>query len=142
MTHAFGVTWHADRDKLDDYGDPFCVMGKGPIARSFENRWLTIPAPSPFTHATTGPGICAPYLYVAHWLDHATNVVDIALNPVTLVGHFGQPIVLYANQGEPPPGSHEANALTFGQAPRNCPAPPQYWIEYRRPRRFDRNIDR
>jgi hypothetical protein len=142
MTHAFGVNYHADKDTLDDYADPFCVMGKGPIARSFENPWLTVPAPSPFTHSTTGPGICAPYLYVAGWLDYQRNVVELPRDPIALAARIGTTVTLAANQGAPTPGSPEAVALTFGGIPQGANDPSQYWVEYRRPRRFDRGVDR
>jgi len=116
-------------------------MGRGPVARSFENRWLTIPAPSTYTHATTGPGICAPYLYVAHWLDYQRNVVEIRADAIAQ--NAGAAIIaLDANQGAPTPESSARIALAFGAIPGGTGDPSQYWIEYRIPRRFDRGVDR
>jgi hypothetical protein len=141
MTHAFGVTYHADRNELDDYNDPFCVMGQGPVARSFENRWLTIPAPSVYTHSTTGPGICAPYLYVAGWLDYRRNVVEIDVEMIPR--HAGETVTLDANLGAPIPDSPARIALVFGSTPTDILGDAQqYWLEYRIPRRFDRGVDR
>jgi hypothetical protein len=138
VTHAFGVGYHADRYGPNDYGDPFCIMGRGNTARSFQNMRLTVAGP--FTHATTGPGICAPYLLVAGWLDYAANVVEIPV--AALDQHAGGAVItLDANQGAPPTGSGKRIALTVGSLPSG-PADAQMWIEYRHPSRFDRRIDR
>jgi hypothetical protein len=138
MTHAFGVCPHADLATYDDYGDQFCVMSKGPVARSFENSRLTI-VNTPFTHATTGPGICAPYLYVAGWLDYAANVAGIPTSAIAQ--NTGAAITtIFANQGAPPPGSDRRIALAVGDVPKTTGDPAQYWIEYRHPSGFDRKI--
>jgi hypothetical protein len=148
MTHDFGVCSHADRVTLDDYSDPFCIMGMGPVARSFQNPHLATPAER-FTHATTGPVTSAAYLFVTGWLDYRTNVVEIAPNdlPQPPTGP-GIPIVisvvttLDANQGAPPPGSANKIAITSGSVPRQTSDPAQIWIEYRHPSGLDRGVDR
>jgi hypothetical protein len=138
MTHAFGVCSHADRLQLDDYADPFCLMGMGNTARSFQNPRLTVPGN--FTHATTGPGLCAPYLYVAGWLDYKANVIEIGSGSVD--EHVGETISLAANQGAPPWVSLQTIAVTFGAVPQTPNDPPQFWVEYRKPDGFDRGIDK
>jgi hypothetical protein len=147
MTHAFGVHYHADRKTDNDYADPFCMMGNGWTARSFENSRIANPNPSGvsrspgFPHTTTGPGIITPYLYQAKWLDYTANVNNIQFNSLgeptgTLTGS------LYANQGAPPVRSPKKIALTIGGIPQTTEDPPQYWIEYRLPYGFDLGICR
>ena len=155
MTHTFGVHYHADRKTDNDYADPFCIMGKGLVARSFDNSRIANPNPSGvsgnpgFPHTTTGPGIITPYLFQAKWLDYTANVNNIKFEIIpdpdprrkgsvkptgTLIGS------LYANQGAPPVGSPKKIALTVGDRPiENLP---QYWIEYRLPHGFDLGICR
>jgi hypothetical protein len=139
MTHAFGVNYHADRKTIHDYDDPFCMMGRGPVARSFENGRISVPGR--FPHSTTGPGIITPYLYQAKWLDYTANVNNIEFNSL------GEPTgsltgSLYTNQGAPPVGSPKKIALTIGCIPQTTEDLPQYWIEYRLPHSFDLGICR
>lgn len=138
MTHAFGCCPHADQSSYDDYGDPFCVMGKGSIARSFENQRLLYPGT--YTYSTSGPGICAPYLYVLGWLDFRANVASVTT--AAIPENTGAAIVtISANQGAPPPGAPQRIALALGDTPKAVGDPSQYWIEYRHPSRFDRQIN-
>lgn len=137
MTHAFGVNYHADRKTIHDYDDPFCMMGKGWVARSFENARVAVPGG--FPHSTTGPGIITPYLYQATWLDYTANVNNIEFNSL------GEPTgsltgSLYANQGAPSVGSPKKIALTIDSIPQTTEDLPQYWIEYRLPHGFDLGI--
>lgn len=139
LTHAFGLCPHADLSSYDDYGDQFCVMAQGPVSRSFENPRLTI-VNTPFTHATTGPGVIAPYLYELGWLDYRRNVAEV---PTSNISQFtgGRVITLFANQGAPPPDSNRQIALALGGVPSQLSDPLQYWIEYRHTSRFDRQIN-
>jgi hypothetical protein len=135
MTHGFRLCPHADRTTYDDYSDPFCIMGKGPIARSFENEQVEYQGWPYDTLGTTGPGLCAPYLAELGWLDYAQQVVSFpasALPPETLV-------TIFANHGAPPEPTVQI-ALVLGDRPTKTTDPPQYWIEYRQPSRLDRDI--
>ncbi|GLV60412.1 hypothetical protein KDH_72320 [Dictyobacter sp. S3.2.2.5] len=143
MTHAFGVGPHADRYTAtgpQEYADPFCVMGRGNTARSFANPRLTLLSAN-YTHDTTGPGICAPYLYVAKWLDYQKNVEQLETSAMDQ-NAGGAIITLNANQGAPGPGRTERIALTIGTLPTQANGQSQYWIEYRHPSAFDRGVDR
>lgn len=131
LVHAFGVCSHADRYTLDDYADPFCVMGRGSIARSFENTRLT--RPGNWTHATTGPSLIPVFQLQAGWLNYPANVIQVA-------GPDGVH-TLTANQGAPPEQYTEKVALTIGASPARSSDPTQLWLEYRHPSGFDRHIN-
>jgi hypothetical protein len=140
MLHTYGGgLYHADRyidGQLIEYASPFCPMGTGSIARSYPNPALTITGTG-FSHDTTGPGMSAPSLASAGWLDSASNVLDLRSQ------HINAGIVtLYVNQGAPQVGSTQAIAITAGPHPMSTIALPQLWIEYRIPIGFDRHIDR
>jgi hypothetical protein len=138
MTHVFGLCPHADQTSYDDYNDPFCVMGQGPVARSFRNRRLDVDGAN-FAFGVSGPGICAPYLYAIGWLDYANNVVRIP--PDALAQNTGGALItLFANHGAPSePGRRIALAL--GDIPGQVSDPAQWWIEYRHTSRFDQQIN-
>jgi hypothetical protein len=138
MTHTLGLSPHADQTTYDDYNDPFCVMGRGPVARSFRNRRLDVDGAN-FALGVSGPGICAPYLYAIGWLDYAHNVAGIP--PGALAQNTGAALItLFANHGAPPePGRRIALAL--GDIPGRVSDPAQYWIEYRHTSRFDQQIN-
>ncbi len=131
LVHAFGVCSHADRYVLDDYADPFCVMGRGSIARSFENTRLTRPGNR--THATTGPSLLPVFQLQAGWLSYPANVIQVP-------GPDGVH-TLTANQGAPPEQYTEKVALTIGALPVRPGDPTQLWLEYRHPSGFDRRIN-
>lgn len=136
-THAFGVHYHADVKKIE-YGDLFCLMGSGG-GRGFSNPRLAVPNGG-FSNGLDGPGICAPYLLVAGWLDYKANVVGI--EPSALAQNTGSTLTtLAANQGAPPPGSSTKIAMAIGNIPTQAADPPQYWIEYRHPSGYDRGIN-
>jgi hypothetical protein len=137
MTHDFGVGYHADRYILDDYGDPFCIMGAPSSARSFQNPRLVFP--DTFPHATTGPGVCAPYLLVTGWLDYGANVIEMPISALEQ-NAGGAIITLDVNHGAPPSGSTRRIALAIGTIPTG-PNEAQFWVEYRHPSRFDLTID-
>ena len=136
MTHSFGVCCHADSNTYDDYGDPFCIMGSTGGARSFDNPRLAFSSQDA-PHTASGPGICAPYLFVAGWLDRVANITALP----ALSQAIGSTITLDANQGAPSFGSFSQIALTIGGVPKNINDPPQYWVEFRITRNFDRAID-
>jgi len=142
MTHAIGVGCHADAVTYDDYGNSFCIMGASRGARGFNDQRLGLTlAPAgigiDLSHALSGPGLCAPYLYVAGWLDTVANTTALPRHPAS-----GSTFTLDANQGAPRHGSTQRIALTLGDLPQQPGDPSQYWIEYRHPSGFDRNIDR
>jgi hypothetical protein len=138
MTHTFGLCPHADRSTYDDYEDPFCVMGRGPTARSFRNRRLDVDGAN-FAFGVSGPGICAPYLHALGWLSYTDHVVAISTRSLPeRIG--GAPITLVANHGAPP-GPTARVALALGDIPLGTNDPAQYWIEYRHTSRFDHRID-
>lgn len=138
MTHTFGLCPHADQTTYDDYNDPFCIMGSGPVARSFRNRRLDVDGAN-FAFGVSGPGICAPYLYAIGWLDYADHVEGIP--PSSLAQNTGAAlIILFANHGAPPePGRRIALAL--GDIPGQAGDPAQYWVEYRHTSHFDQQIN-
>jgi hypothetical protein len=149
MGHAFGLH-HADGTQLNDYGDPYCVMGgqlMGVEFRPFvfENPRLTVPVGSrkgglppkdTGIHSATGTGICAPYLNQIGWLDSSTNVNYISFDGSgRALGDLEGSI--YANQGGPPVGSPKQIALVI-RPPTSIPFNgSEYWIEYRIPQGFD-----
>lgn len=157
IMHQYGVSRHADDydedGKLREYGDQFCIMGDGRRARSFQNSGL-YELENDRTHATCGPGLCAPYLVEAGWASLGDHVQQVGWD--WLEGE--QTIVLSANFGAPPPGQRRTIGLAFGSASSGESAQPQQWIEYRTPlddpprtpsfavppshhRGFDRRID-
>jgi hypothetical protein len=139
LTHVLGVDSHADQTVYDDYNDPFCVMGQDTVARDFVNERLSAPNTT-FENGTDGPGLCAPYLYAAGWLDYGANVEGIPRSD--LAQNTGAALIsISANQGAPPPGSPQKIALALGDLPSGTSDPAQYWIEYRHPSRFDRRIN-
>lgn len=138
MTHTFGLCSHADQTSYDDYNDPFCVMGRGAVARSFNNRRLDV-AGADFAFGVSGPGICAPYLYAIGWLNFNDNVIGISLD--ALAQNTGAALItLFANQGAPPEAGRRI-ALALGNIPSQVGDPAQYWIEYRHTSRFDQQIN-
>ena len=156
LTHALGgVCAHADQTSYDDYNDPFCVMGKEGVARTFVNGRLSAPNPNGYSteHGNSAPGLCAPSLYAAGWLDYEQNVDNIPLSvlhpPQEAVDLFGASSFpgswlssISVNQGAPPLGSQQKIALALGDHPSGiADDPAQYWIEYRHPSRFDRHIN-
>jgi hypothetical protein len=138
MTHTFGLCPHADQTSYDDYNDPFCVMGQGPVARSFHNQRLDVDGAN-FAFGVSGPGICAPYLYAIGWLNYSDHVASVPTN--ALAQNTGAALTtLFANHGAPPePGRRIALAL--GDLPGRVGDPAQYWIEYRHTSRFDQQIN-
>ena len=136
MTHQFGVCSHADRYTLDDYADPFCIMGSGSTARSWQSPTLTWPGR--FPHGTVGPGVSAPYLFEAGWLPYHHNVTELGV--ADLPEAVGLAYPLSCNAGAPPPGDERKIALTIGTVPTAPGAAAQVWVEYRRPEGFDRGI--
>jgi hypothetical protein len=138
MTHTFGLCPHADQTTYDDYNDPFCVMGRGPVARSFRNRQLDVDGAN-FAFGVSGPGICAPYVYTVGWLNYAENVAGI---PQDALGqHIGSALItLSANRGAPSEPAHRV-ALALGTVPSRVGDPAQYWIEYRHTSHFDQQIN-
>jgi hypothetical protein len=138
MTHAFGLSPHADRTNYDDYGDPFCVMAKGPVSRSFDNQRLNVQG-AQFHCGVSGPGICAPYLFALGWLNYADNVIGVPRD--ALAQNIGAALMtLFANQGAPAEAGR-CIALALGDIPGHVGDPAQYWIEYRHTSRFDQQIN-
>jgi hypothetical protein len=138
MTHTFGLCPHADQTTYDDYNDPFCIMGRGPVARSFRNRRLDVQR-AQFAFGVSGPSICAPYLYAIGWLNYTDHVVGIP--PSALAQNTGAALTtLFANHGAPPEAGRRI-ALALGDIPRQVGDPAQYWIEYRHTSRFDQQIN-
>lgn len=135
ITHTLGLCPHADQTTFDDYNDPFCIMGKGPVARSFRNRRLDVDGAS-FAFGVSGPGICAPYLFVMGWLDYPEQVVEIPQSD--LAQNIGAPITIFANHGLPT--VDHPIVLTLGRIPGKVGDAAQYWIEYRHTSRFDQQI--
>ena len=136
MTQTFGVCSHADRSMLDDYADPFCMMGQPGIARTFESPVLAWPGP--FQHGMAGPGLIAPYLFVAGWLDYGRNVTNFQVADLTDAVGLAYPLA--CNAGAPPVGDGRRIAITVGDLPRRSGDSAQVWVEYRRPEGFDRGI--
>jgi hypothetical protein len=142
IAHSNGVCCHADVGTYDDYANAFCVMGSSGGARGFNDQRLRISLRPlgighDLSHARSGPGICAPYLYAAGWLDSVANTTAIPGAATR-----GSTFTLDANQGAPSFGSTTRVALTVGGLPRRVGDPSQYWIEYRHPSGADRAIDR
>jgi hypothetical protein len=133
MMHQYGVPHHADsygeKGNVEEYGDPFCIMGEGPRARSFQNIRLTA-LENDRTHATCGPGLCAPYLVQAGWAKHLNHVLQL---PWEWLEQDQHEIVLSANFGAPPPDQSRWVAIAFGSASAAASPYPQQWIEYRTP---------
>lgn len=136
MTHTFGVCSHADRYTLDDYADPFCMMGRPGVARTWESP--TLAWPGRFQHGMVGPGLIAPYLFVAGWLDYGRNVTHFQV--ADLADAVGLSYPLSCNAGAPPIGDGRRIAITVGELPRRPMDNAQIWVEYRRPEGFDRGI--
>jgi hypothetical protein len=138
MTHTFGLCPHADQTTYDDYNDPFCVMGRGAVARSFDNTEFDV-ADVAFRFGVSGPGICAPYLFALGWLNYADHVA--AIPPEALAQNTGAALItLFANQGAPLQSGRRV-ALALGNVPQKVGDPAQYWIEYRHTSRFDQKIN-
>ena len=138
MTHTLGLCPHADQTVYDDYLDPYCVMGQGPVARSFVNHRLDV-AGAIFPFGVSGPGICAPYIYAIGWLNYGDNVVGIA--PSDLPENTGAALItLSANQGAPTVQGRRI-ALAIGDVPQRVGDRAQYWVEYRHTSRFDKEIN-
>lgn len=136
LTHQFGVCSHADRTTLDDYADPFCIMGQWKIARSWESPTLTWPGV--FPHGTVGPGVQAAYLFEAGWLAYSHNVIQLGVGD--LPDAVGLSFPLACNDGAPLPGDERKIAITVGGVPFHPDDPVQVWVEYRRPEGFDRAL--
>lgn len=136
MTHTFGVCSHADRYALDDYADPFCMMGRPGVARTWESPSLAWPGR--FEHGMVGPGLIAPYLFVAGWLNYAVNVTRFQV--ADLADAVGLSYPLSCNAGAPPAGDGRRIAIAVGDIPQRAGDRAQAWVEYRRPEGFDRGI--
>jgi hypothetical protein len=134
IAHDFGVAFEGDvyvNGVIQTYGDSFCPMDRGPSARSFQNHRLDYIKDNN-NYQTSGPVLCAAHLQVVGWLDYVNNVVEHPRRVST------SDIMIGANMGAPPPGHSAKVALTIGALPGD----PQFWVEYRAPRGFDRWVDR
>jgi hypothetical protein len=148
MMHQYGVSRHADSygddGKVIEYGDSFCIMGRGPTSRSFQNGRLS-QLENDRTHAACGPGLCAPYLVQAGWANYEDHVLQLSWEffppapfsfwpdwfPFRSRGRKN--ITLSANFGAPPPDQPRSIAAAFGPLSAGATPHPQQWIEYRTP---------
>jgi hypothetical protein len=131
ITHSFGVCCHADSSSVDDYNNPYCIMGWSGARCSFQSRYL------PAGFAAVGPGMSAPYLLVAGWLDLDRHTHRVTGDPGE---RLNEEFVLEANLGAPSLDTDERIAVTVGDLPKRKGDPAQYWVEFRTPTGFDRNV--
>jgi hypothetical protein len=132
LVHTFGVCSHADANTQDDYGNPYCIMGNNYTAYGIN---INIGSGGASAFVETGPGLTAPYLYTANWLD-PKNIFSLP-DPPTATN-----VQLSPNRGAPSAGSTEMTAATVGNLPKSPGDPTQTWFEFRIPTDFDRAIMR